>query len=369
LKISVVVALALACTSPAAAYADVHSASIVDPLEQPCYPHSICTPDIAAASASYDPVAASLDVSVTFAAAMPPQSDPAAPGYEVRLVLARSASNGQCGNIASTNIADDLAQGDVIVRGYVAGDVVNPEWDQADLLVGGATPAKLTRALSADKKTLDYTVQGPALAGADFWCFQVSENPLSDEATVTDGTQYATFAGALPAPNISGIAAGGVGTGSARVAAVVDPDGSPATAHVEYGMSITYGHRTAESAPATALSTLAVPLTGLRAGTTYHYRVVATSANGTTTSGDETFTTVAKLAVTGALRVGALVRCDTGSTGSGLTGYTWSRGGSAIAGAHAASYRLRSTDRGRAIRCSARSGSVKLTSPARTVPR
>src|SRR6185503_7627369 len=55
-----------------------------------------------------------------------------------------------------------------------------------------------------------------------------------------------------------------------------------AHAHIEYGTTISYGASTIDD-PARYFREHAIQLTGLSAGTLYHYRVVATDTGGTTT--------------------------------------------------------------------------------------
>jgi CSLREA domain-containing protein len=92
-------------------------------------------------------------------------------------------------------------------------------------------------------------------------------------------------------------AASGVTFGAAMLNGTVDPSARETTAVFQYGTTASYGS-TVElgiagsgvgSVPASAL------LTGLRQGVTYHYRLVATNAEGTTTGADQTFTTLDKI--------------------------------------------------------------------------
>ena len=89
--------------------------------------------------------------------------------------------------------------------------------------------------------------------------------------------------------------AGSVTSGGAIVAGTVDPQGSPTTYQVEYGTSSSYGVQTAAQDAGTGDDpvTIAVPLTGLTAATTYHYRVVATNAAGVSRGADRTLRTAA----------------------------------------------------------------------------
>jgi hypothetical protein len=76
------------------------------------------------------------------------------------------------------------------------------------------------------------------------------------------------------------------------VSDTVSANAGAAAVTVQYGPTITYGSQTpAQSVTGLPPVTVAGNLAGLRAGTTYHYRFVATSADGSTASADQTFTT------------------------------------------------------------------------------
>jgi Fibronectin type III domain len=94
-----------------------------------------------------------------------------------------------------------------------------------------------------------------------------------------------------------------VGPTSATVTGSVNPNGAATGWYVEYGKSTTYGSKTASKSAGSGTSSTAVSasLTGLAPGTTYHYRVVATSSAGTTRGQDGIFSTSpAPVATTGA---------------------------------------------------------------------
>ena len=80
---------------------------------------------------------------------------------------------------------------------------------------------------------------------------------------------------------------------SALLTASVDGHGSPTTYHFEYGTTTRYGSRTPDRAAGDGAGpvTVSEPLTGLRAATRYHWRLVATNAAGTRRGSDRTFTT------------------------------------------------------------------------------
>ena len=86
-----------------------------------------------------------------------------------------------------------------------------------------------------------------------------------------------------------------VGAATATLSGTVNPGGVSTSWYVEYGTSTGYGSKsTAKSAGSgTANTAVSAALTGLAEGTTYHYRVVATSTAGTSNGDDGLFTTLA----------------------------------------------------------------------------
>ena len=85
-----------------------------------------------------------------------------------------------------------------------------------------------------------------------------------------------------------------VGASSATVTGSVNPGGKATTWYVEYGTSTTYGSQTSSTSAGSGSSSLNVSanLSSLKSGTTYHYRLVATNADGTTHGNDAVFTTL-----------------------------------------------------------------------------
>ena len=86
---------------------------------------------------------------------------------------------------------------------------------------------------------------------------------------------------------------GSVGPTSATVSGTVNPGGQATTWYVEYGTSTSYGSQSASASVGSGSANVAVSraLSGLAAGTTYHYRVVATNGAGTSRGADGIFTT------------------------------------------------------------------------------
>ena len=126
-------------------------------------------------------------------------------------------------------------------------------------------------------------------------------------ATNASGTVVGSdrsFTTSLP-PAVRTGAAQAVGATTATAVGSVDPRGRATTWYVEYGTSTGYGSRTARrsAGSGSGARSVGVSLTGLTPGTTYHYRVVATSDAGTGRGADVAFTTIGVTLATPALRV------------------------------------------------------------------
>jgi hypothetical protein len=93
-----------------------------------------------------------------------------------------------------------------------------------------------------------------------------------------------------------------VGPTAATASGTVNPNGRSTTWYFEYGPTTSYGRRTSSRSAGSGNANVQVSgsLTGLAAGTTYHYRLVALNGDGTTRGRDGVFTTpFAPAAVTG----------------------------------------------------------------------
>jgi hypothetical protein len=89
-------------------------------------------------------------------------------------------------------------------------------------------------------------------------------------------------------------AATAITTTTAELAATVNANAQPTTYQLQYGTTTSYGQSTpvASAGAGTSPAMLSAGLSGLKANTTYHYRVVATNASGTSAGADQTFETV-----------------------------------------------------------------------------
>src|SRR5689334_12360249 len=95
------------------------------------------------------------------------------------------------------------------------------------------------------------------------------------------------------APSATTGAATGVTDTASTLHGTVDPQGQATTYLFEYGTTSAYGSTTpsASAGSGTGPSDVTASLSGLTAQTTYHYRLVASSSQGTTNGADSTFTT------------------------------------------------------------------------------
>lgn len=103
-----------------------------------------------------------------------------------------------------------------------------------------------------------------------------------------------TIAAAATRPQATAQAATALTSSSAVLNGTVDPNGNATTYYFEYGPTKAYGTKTAvaSAGAGTGKQPVSQPVGGLAASTTYHFRLVATSAAGTATSKDRTLTTL-----------------------------------------------------------------------------
>lgn len=137
----------------------------------------------------------------------------------------------------------------------------------------------------------------------------------------------ASTAAAATAPSAATGPVTSVGGTTATVSGSVNPNGSSTSWFVEYGTSTSYGSRTSSANVGAGTSSVPISgsLNGLKSGTTYHYRVVATSSAGTAHGADGILTTSpAPQAVTGgASGVSSTAATLNGSVNPGGRATTW----------------------------------------------
>jgi phosphodiesterase/alkaline phosphatase D-like protein len=113
------------------------------------------------------------------------------------------------------------------------------------------------------------------------------------------GTVYgndASFTTTVASPLVTTVAADQVTSTSAELNATVNPQGVATTYHFEWGTDITYGRSIpipdVSAGSAIGYQAVAVTISSLSSSTVYHYRIVATNANGTSYGQDQALTTL-----------------------------------------------------------------------------
>lgn len=179
----------------------------------------------------------------------------------------------------------------------VAGDMAS--W------VGGVAPriyvfdpdgTPVTRAALVDRPGVDGFIESLAVkSGADSRLYVTTGNRSGFALA-----QVAAYGPTPAAPGVQATAVTDKGTSTGRLTGKVNPLGLPTSFRFEYGTDTGYGSSTPAMSAGSGSSAKVVGRTveGLGPGTTYHYRLVAENAAGTTTSADRTFHTLAKPPVT-----------------------------------------------------------------------
>jgi hypothetical protein len=206
-----------------------------------------------------------------------------------------------------------------------------------------------------------------------------------------DAHGHATV-GRVPPP--SPIAAGPaeVTATNAVLSGFVDPhDATLLGCSFEYGTSSAYGQSVPCAtlpSPNGGLQPVSAPIGGLEPNTTYHYRLLASSASGTSAGVDVTFTTAVSNGValvfphpsiTGTPAVGQRLTCRPGvpSGSTAQLSYLWLRNLLPIPGATGSSYTVKGNDTGRHLQCqltarnaggSATARSAFVTVPVQGIP-
>ncbi len=171
--------------------------------------------------------------------------------------------------------------GEAVIAGSLDFAVVRYKTDGGlDTTFGGA--GKVTTAFASGSS--DY---GQAIALQSDGKILVAGHTLN--GTSEDFALVRYFATVPPAAATASPAS--VTTMTATLAGAMNPAGTAATVYFEYGPTALYGSVTPnQSFPAgTSLVEVFSPITGLSAGSTYHYRLVATNAGGTAMGNDVSF--------------------------------------------------------------------------------
>lgn len=121
----------------------------------------------------------------------------------------------------------------------------------------------------------------------------VASNRYGYSYDFTYEQQFTTLSPPPRAPAATTSPATNIGQHVATLVGVVNPEGYATTYHFQYGTTKSYGKNTAKVSAGSGTSDVNVQaaLSGLLRHTTYHFRIVAVSVNGTTKGADLTFRT------------------------------------------------------------------------------
>ncbi len=165
--------------------------------------------------------------------------------------------------------------------------------DYTNFAIRKVTPAGIISTIAGDGIN-GYTGDGgPAHAARLSFIGGLTVDPvgnifLSDRQNHLVRRIYHSEGGDVTPPSISGVAAGSVTRTAATITWTTD---EPSDSQVEYGLTTAYG--TSTPINGSLVTSHSMSLSGLSAGTLYHYRVKSRDAAGNlAVSGDFTFTTV-----------------------------------------------------------------------------
>jgi hypothetical protein len=167
-----------------------------------------------------------------------------------------------------------------------------------------------------------------------------------------------TFA-PVATPTVTTTPASSIGDSTATLRGTVNPNGQTTTVYFEYGTTTGYGAKSSSKGGGSGKSptNVAIGVSGLAPGTTYHFRLVATNATGTSTGGDQTFATNGAPAVRSGSATGV------GEGAATLTGTVDSRGHSTtwfFQYGPTAAYTMRTSSRSQSSSSGARSVSEPI---------
>ena len=184
--------------------------------------------------------------------------------------------------------------------GATLGGTVNPNGQPTTWYVEyGTSTTYGTKTIAADagsggaSKAVSTTASG-LTPGKTYHFRLVATSPAG-----TSSGSDATFVTAEP-PAVATSAAGSVAATSATLHGRVDPNGRSTTYYFDYGTTTSYGTKTSSSSAGsgTNATNVSKAVTGLKPGTTYHFRLAASSDAGTANGSDQVFITQSAPTVT-----------------------------------------------------------------------
>jgi hypothetical protein len=194
----------------------------------------------------------------------------------------------------------------------------------------GQTRDKLAAVDEASGVLLGYSFRINSALGIWALAHDAAHVYLGGDFTKINGAAQPYFAvlTTAAAPMVTTGGSSSLTSAGATINGTVNPQGSDTTYYFEYGTDTSYGTTTTlgSAGAGTTAQSVSAALTGLNGSTTYHYRLVATNANGTTAGSDATFITKAAPGVTtgtatGITSISATIKGTVNPKGSDTTYY------------------------------------------------
>ncbi|MCW2993517.1 MAG: hypothetical protein JWQ18_1012 [Conexibacter sp.] len=160
-----------------------------------------------------------------------------------------------------------------------------------ELFVGESAPAglQITHFAAGGAATIQTFAAGSVVSLAALAVNHATGTVYAADNGTSAVDRFTAFAG----PTVVTGAAAPIGTTSATLNGTVNPGGTAATYHFEYGADPSYGTSTtgASAGSGSGAVPASAPLTGLTPNATYHFRLVGTNGGGSILGDDQTFTT------------------------------------------------------------------------------
>jgi hypothetical protein len=310
-------------------------------------------------------------------------------------VSCSSAPAGVC--VAVDEGGNALASGNIAAPGPPTGP--GPTWSTTPIEEPGLGPPTAVSCAAAglcvavENGGGAYISDDPT-AAAPSWTFAGIDTPtrLSGVSCVSSGMCAAVDRAGrvlitqVPPPAVATSTPSAVAETTATLAGTVNPEDATLTeCRFEYGPSEAYGASVPCATPLPAggaSQPVSAAVSGLAANTTYHYRLVASSASGAAVGLGVTFKTgspglvVPHPSIAGIPARGQKLTCKSGVSGSGASSatlaYAWLRDTVAISGAGGSTYTVSSADLTHHLQCRVTAtnaaGSASASSAFVTVP-
>jgi alpha-tubulin suppressor-like RCC1 family protein len=230
----------------------------------------------------------------------------------------------------ATGVAETLAtlNGTVNPNGFEAAayfewgtDTLYGNTTSVTLLGGGAAPVAVGQLLNGLTAATTYHYRVAASSSGNL--VYGSDQQFTTTATNNPVDVNVNFPDLLP-PTVTTDPADGIGENTATLHATVNPEGSDTQFFFEYGTDTSYGATTLLQVLGNGVTNLNQTdnLTGLAAGTLYHFRGVAYNAAGVSFGADQSFTT--------GVSVGQVSAGNTFAMGLKPDGTVWSWGDNVV---------------------------------------